>query len=386
MKRLALTALALCLALAPGCYDLTELTELGLIESVAIDTSAAGEGYEFTAEFMTPADRGDDAIQGKGFEPWLASADGPTLHAAINHIRRRVSRLPFYQHAEVVVFGRPLAQRGLTSALDLLTRDSRGRRTLRLVVTEGTGREALAATSGLETTAAGALVGLLEIQQTMGYSRMVSLNEFMLMATSEAGMGLLPLVRAAKQPGSAAGEDEPLLEVAGLGIFDGDRLVGTVEGPAARGVLWLRGELGRGALFGTLPGGQVSAEFSGVSSRTRAAFVRGEPAIRVEIQGRLTLLEDGFGVPLVKKVPMMEDLFEAQVRTEVEAALDEVLRGMRADVFGFADALHRSDHRQWQRLKGSWREWLAGLNVEVDVKLSLGHLGLTTTRILFGGP
>lgn len=223
------------------------------------------------------------------------------------------------------------------------------------------------------------------------------------------------------EPPQPRGQFVGRMRVAGTAVFKGDRLVGFLDDRETRGLLWVRDEVevggttllaaGQGGRplprrpdlieppemiepdtiiekrFGRIPDGG----YGGVS----AFLIRSNTELQPRLEGpdRITIrvksrfeddvVENGTYLdlddPLV--IRELERLLSRVVEETIRATVDKVQHELRADVFGFADAVRRKYPREWEsRLKTRWDELFPTVRVEYDILGRIRRTGLT------GGP
>lgn len=122
MRRFGLCSIPLVLALLlTGCWNRTELNEIGLISALGIDRSE--EGWIVTYQFINPsaisAGTGGASKAGGGESPvHVFSSEGPTLREAIDVSYTESPRRLYFPHADVLVLGKEAARKSITDVID----------------------------------------------------------------------------------------------------------------------------------------------------------------------------------------------------------------------------------------------------------------------------
>lgn len=75
---------------------------------------------------------------------------------------------------------------------------------------------------------------------------------------------------------------------------------------------------------------------------------------------------------------------EALINREVERRCRNAVaraKGLRSDVFGFGDKLHRTHPQVWRKIENRWEETFPYVNVDIQADFSLEHSGLLTRSL-----
>lgn len=75
----------------------------------------------------------------------------------------------------------------------------------------------------------------------------------------------------------------------------------------------------------------------------------------------------------------MEEKEELKIKEDIENTIRKVQEEYKSDIFGFGEAIHRSNPEMWNLLKKDWddREF-PDLKVHTEVDVKIRRLGTTT--------
>lgn len=385
MRALLAALLSSAIVATSGCWDQIEINQLAIIIGLAVDADGV-DRVAVSAQVSVPSSSSGSpqASDGGGGRPRYALTQGAGLTPfdALRALTLTLSRAPFLAHLRVVIVSRALAERGLAATLDYLERDPSPRGTVWLTVSEGTAADVLAAQATLGQSSSQSLEDILRGQGTLGEVATVDIAKFVQLLSGDAKATYAPIVKTAPRPGGGQ-----VVRVEGTAIFIGDRLVGTLDEKATRGLLWLRGEIkgSRLAIVDQQGGTLVSMDVTGSSTRLKARFEAGRPRVDVAIMADATLSTyAGTETPDSSETYVrLTRAAEETIRAEVAAALAGA-QAARADVFGFADALHRADRHQWRKLADHWPDAFAQMEVKVDVSVRMSRFGLLLKHVAGG--
>jgi len=384
----------------PGCWNRREVETLGFVLAAAVDKAPEAGKLMVTVLIAKPqalAGGGDTAGSPREKPFWVTSSTGYTVFEAVRNFLSESPRRLFWAHNRFIVLGEELAREGIHDVLDFFNRDGETRWTVMVMVSKGIkGSDFLHTQFALAPLPPEGGTSLLEVAG-MGLSTVprTTLNDFLIDSEAE---GVEPVtVRTEAVPVQSspeqAGEKEKgeLLRediqirprVTGAAVFKADRLVGWLNKPETRGLLWVQGKTKSGILVIKLPGqsgGLVGLEMIRANSRVTPEIKDGKPRIRVQVRAEAAIGDvRGMVEPLKNQdvILKMERRMATVIRNEILAALDKA-RALKSDFFGFGASIHRGLPREWSRLRERWDEEFSSLAVDIEVKATIRRSGLTT--------
>ena len=171
--------------------------------------------------------------------------------------------------------------------------------------------------------------------------------------------------------------------ITGAAVFKGDRLVGWLNQPETRGLLWIKDQVNSTIIVIKQPGHED--DFIGLElMQARGGFSPevdegGRLSYTVEVEAQAVLGDaqrfiDPFAWPEVWEV--MERRMATVIENEIMATVAKA-QELNSDIFGFGAALKRTDTALWQQEKDRWDETFPYLDVQVEVKADILRSGLT---------
>ncbi len=310
----------------------------------------------------------------------MTSATGGTVFDAARNRATQVSRHIYWGHCVVLIIGEKAARQGIRKNLGFFLRSPQPRETMWVMVAKGEAKNLLMAQPGLEKTSAQA-IGFLA-RSKAGYS--VNLKDLTIMLASIGNEPIASRIEVIKTVSTPyAGQQIPVEEVqlTGTAAFKDDKLVGWLDERETRGLLWLRGEVGKGVITIPFPGKpeyNLSLDMIRASSKIIPEYQNG----RVSFTVKLILegdLEEGQGQTNVADpsfIPAVEKELEKDVKKRADLALHRAQVDFKSDIFGFGDTFHRSYKNEWKQLKGNWNEVFTKAEVRISVKAFVRRSGL----------
>ncbi len=375
-----------------GCWDAREINQLALVMAVGVDQAEDSNRFLVTAQIARPAvagaGGGGDGGGGQEEPVFTASADGDTLFEAIRNLARFTSRRIMWAHNMVIVIGESVAREDITPVIDFFTRNQELRLRTWIVVARGTDARSIVTTkTGMENIPGASIAALLRYAELPGESVRADVARALWSFLASDVNVILPAIRLSPHlapAGNQEGEKASALqaELKGVAIFNGTRLVGFVDEDAARGLLWIRGELRNSVITLSCPG--HPARNMAVEIRSPSVDVTSEirgqrPTfrIRVDTEGWLNeqdcVTED---IDVMQLQEMTEERFAEGIEEDIRSALDSVQRNLGTDVFLYGFRIHRQHPQWWRTNKDHWNDMFPEVATEVSVQARIPRMGI----------
>lgn len=388
----ALTALAL-LFLVPGCWSRREIEDLAFVTMAGVDIGRDPSEVILTVHIARPS-----AIAGTGGmaqerQVSVVSSTGSTIGEASDNLAEVLPRRITWAHSTVVAAGEEYAREGISGLLDFLARVESTRETVILmIVREGTAFDLMQVEHGLDQLPSAAVLGMVQnASHVTSTSVLTTVNDALKLLETPGtemtmpGMRVKPLESASGQPPNTAGQLQrstlsSSAEVAGVAVFRGDRLAGWLDQEQARGLQWLRGEVTSAIVpvsHPTDPGTTVSLKVKSSRSSVGTAMVDGNPEVRI-VAEVVAIIGDSEETPTPSYWGVASDLeraLESAIQAEITATIDQGVRKLPSDIFGFGTTLYRANPQQWNQLESQWGELLEQIQVEIEVQANMPQTG-----------
>lgn len=384
-RAVAAACASLLALLLAGCWDRRELNELGISMAMGIDR--AGDQYEVTVQVVQPGEVTQKDGQSGRAPVTVYKASGATLFEALRRMTNDSPRKIYSSHLRFAIFGEEAARQGIGDALDLLSRDNELRTDFYLLVAKGTTAEnVLDILTPMEKIPANKVYRSIDMsERNGGFTAAVSLDEFISVYVSD---GKEPTVGGVE----VAGSDEagrfrenvktirPAARIlnAGLAVFREDKLVGWLDEAESRGYNIVVGNVKKAVDHVACPqGGNVALEWVDSTSKLRGSVRNGAPRLKVDVRVEENIGEVQCALDLNRSSDIRELERRAEQRVEELArqAVEAMQKTYGSDVFGFGEAIHRSDPRAWRSLKKDWEEAFKSARVDVKATVKIRRSG-----------
>lgn len=376
-----------CASLLQGCWDRTEVNDLGLITGAAIDRQDENHIRLAVQIFVPRASGGGGGGMEMGSKggvgtssTFVHSAVGENIADALSHLQERMPRRLFWGHAEVILFGEAEARHGIRDDIDYLMRAPQPRERAYIYVCSGQARQVLEMQATLERDSSEALR---EIAKS-GESMSVTMTQLAKMLADESGAAALPWLKR-NAPRTKTNPDGSANYSNGTAVFKDDRMVGVVDDATTRGILWLRNEIKNGVITVRPEGGQgsVSAKVLRGKTTLKPRIAGGKWSMTVRIKTDTDALQNASSVNLMTSqaaVRSVEKALEQDLTARVDMALQKVQKNLKADVFDFAGAFHRAYPKAWHRYGSRWDENFPEVEVKVIPQVRMLRPGLSNAQ------
>lgn len=380
-RRVALlTALLLGACLAQGCWNYREVETYSIVAGIAVDKGYEGYKYHLTFDIADTSHVSKD----KPVKTLLIESEGDTMFEAIRNALKRTGLVLYFQNCQVVVVGREVAEESILPVLDFLVRDHEFRPTIELFVSEeGTAKEVFkleATTMSIASFEIDKIYENIEMYNPVAAYQLLY-EDYNTLAARGRELALASL-RVMENMGKET------VEINGMALFNKDRLIGFLTAEDARLATFVMDRVRGGVLKVKAPGGNTIAALEVFGNKTNVEPQAGDGAVRftvcTETDASLGELDKTENVSDRDKIAGFEAAAEMQLRNEIVRVVKAVQQ-TGSDIFGFGEALHRSDPGAWYHLEEGWDETFRRAQVEVNCNIGIRNQGAKKMPVKAGG-
>ncbi|USK69773.1 Ger(x)C family spore germination protein [Peribacillus asahii] len=380
------------LTLTSGCWSKKELTDLAFVSALGIDKNEEGR-YVGTIQIINPANvAGGLQGGGGGQAPSITtySATGDNIVEMSRRASTTISRRLYYAHTNLVVINDGLAkEEGITKILDAFDRDPEFRTTATIVIAHNTKAADIVKTlTGVDKIPANKVIKTLkfteqrwgehmEINIQDGIKDLVSpgkepvISGFRVNGNAEQGKKLENIQQSAL---------EATLQADGLAVFKDGKLVDWFQGETARGVTWILDKIKGTDININWEGEKEAIAYQVLRQKTKvsANVKNGQLKISIHVRAEGDIGEVTVPVDLTDPSVLLniEKALKKEIQKEIHNAIQRAQKE-QSDIFGFGEAVHRSDPKAWKKLKQDWNNvYFPELKVDVKVEAFVRRTGL----------
>ncbi|MEK4715576.1 Ger(x)C family spore germination protein [Sporosarcina sp. FSL K6-5500] len=390
MKKYTFVLLILSLVLT-GCWDRRELNEIAITLALGIDK--VDEEFQLTAQVVVPSEVSMKQSSGRSTVT-LFQATGETIFEAFRKMTIDSPRKIYPGHLRMLVIGEELAKAGVGESLDLLSRDWELRSDFYVVVAKDkTAAEILNVTTPIESIPANKMFNTLKTsEENWAVTKGVTLDELLGDLITDGKDAVLTGIQVFgnQEVGSSKQNVESITPAAQiqydyLAVFRQDKLVGWLNESESKGYNYIIDSVKSTVASISCPEeGKVSIEVINSKSELKGKINKGEPEVNVtiEVEGNVGEVECHIDMKDTKTIDALEKSYEKELKEIVHQTIETVQKQYKTDIFGFGQAIHRSNPKTWKKIKNQWDEIFPELTVNVEVDMEIYHTGTVSNSFL----
>ncbi|MFB9758948.1 Ger(x)C family spore germination protein [Ectobacillus funiculus] len=387
--------LCVCTVFLTGCWDQRELNKIALVMALGLDKAKGKEEYRVSYQVVNPTEISGKTGTGRTTPVTVYSNSGSTIFEALRNAAEVTPRQLMISHISIIVIGEELAKEGVHGILDFFERDDEGRLTSNLLIAKNTeAKEVLKTLTPIERVPAIAIEGKLETmvkKLSKGYS--VELDEVIRGALRKGGGPVISgveLIGNAKSGAKASGikitTPAAVIRISGLAMFKQGKLVGWLNGETARGTTVINNKLrGSAVTIGCKQKKRgLSIEVRRSKTKIRTSVRNHIPTIHLFIkqEGSIGQIFCAIDLKKSKEIRKLEKKWAQEMKKEVQEAIAQAQK-KQTDVFGFGEALERTNKHEWIKMEKNWGNLFAKSKVEVHVETRIRRPGMRSIPYLF---
>ncbi len=376
-KAYPLTAKLIALLLIPlitsGCWDSRELDTLSIVTGVGIDQTQQPDMVDVTVQVgkVNQSSGSKDNGGSEGSAYLTLKSTKSSIFEAVRSLTHENSRRLFFEHNQVIVFGREQAEKGIQPYLDFFMRDHETRMEVWVLVADEDASTVLSTDSELEKIPAIGLVRLIKNQEATSEAFGVTLLDVASKLNTRTDSMLVPVVKILKQ-----GETSKP-SITDMAVFKKDKLVGELTKSEARGYAWTADKISSSILELITPDGKASLEVARSKSKTEPVIRpdgKIEFSVEVRMQGKIGELSGFQDMDIGALTHLLEQLAANRIKKEVLEAFTKAQQ-LNSDIFGLGEAIHRKHPKYWETIEDKWDEIFPTVQLKVEAEVKLRGTG-----------
>ncbi|MCM3718575.1 Ger(x)C family spore germination protein [Fictibacillus phosphorivorans] len=388
---------SLCLLILTGCWDQNELDELSIVMGIGINLDNKGH-LIVTYQVVNPTTVAPGLMgEGGGKQPIFTvyESKGKNLMEATRNASKETSRRLFFAHARMLVFSEKLAKKNIYEALDMMSRDPEVRSTIQVLIARNTTPSKILRTfTAIDKVTSDEVTAILNItEQNWGENVQQDINEVLQSIINEGGEPLINGIELTGDKDLAVTSrnyevGEPArVKLSGMGVFKKGKLKGWLDGPNARGVLWLKGKIKSTVVTVPCNNNKKGYAIEVVRSNTElSASTKGDvPTIDVKVFPETNIAETNCSVNLQdpSEIVKIEKEFNNVIQKEIMKTV-KAAQGYNSDILGFGELLYRENPKKWNHMyKKKYNRVFPEIKVQVKVDSRIRRSGIRTSPFLF---
>ncbi|MFC0471106.1 Ger(x)C family spore germination protein [Halalkalibacter kiskunsagensis] len=391
MKGKVVTLLLVCLFILPGCWDITEIEEIGFVLATALDPLDDEEVIEkYERETGRPVPKGmfqltnhvviPGQIEGGGEEggsggvPFfnIRSAGMTSFKNSRNFAARR-SRKMNSQHLKVVIINEELAREGIIKHLiDLFIRDHEMRRDVLVLISEGKGYEILENKLPLETTPA---LSINMISDNAGRSHKTPPQKFigeLINNIISDQSYIVPRIVQTEE-----------FNVAGAAVFLGkeNKMVGWLGEYDVQGYGWVTSEI-ENEIVEAFYGSEQSPfvyETDSADNQIRYKHEEGKDVFDITIKTEGFFVDnwiESIDLDSQETIRKLEEAVAKEIERQANKVIEKMQTEFHTDIFKLHEQVKINNYSYWQEIKDHWDGnggAFSQAEIHVEAKVKIRH-------------
>ncbi len=393
-------------AMFTGCYDRREIDDMAYPIALGFDKGEANE-LRMTLQVALPTTISGGEGGGGGGEKSVTviTVDTPSIYSGLSMLNTFVSKQINLSHVKAIIFSKELAKEGISKYLHAMIRNREFRPNARIIVSRGSAEDFIAAVKPkLETNPAKYYELLLGAYEYTGFSTDTQMINFYHKTESESIQAVAVLADVSKYKSSdefnlnnstykEKGRSYPLegdfkagdlpktgelnIEVMGLAVFNGGRMVGELDGEETTYHLMLEGKFD--SMFFTMPDPMKSDNFIVLNiKRSRRTKKRVEingdkPKLcaKVFLESDILSIQSGINYEEGENTTKLEQSTETFIKEGIIKYLDKSIKIFGTDTNGFGKQVKSKflTWKEWEQFDWLTKYKKSTYDIEVDVKI-----------------
>ncbi len=377
----------LLLNVLSGCWNRRELNELAITVAFAIDH--ANDQYIITTQVVNPAEVAAKQGGGQRTAVTIYQEKGDTVFEAIRRLTSVTPRKLYFPHIRILVLSEEVAKKGIGDVIDFLSRDHELRSDFYvLIAKDAKAEDVLKVLTHLEDIPANKLFTSLETsEKAWAPSMAVTLDELTADIVAEGKEAQLTglqikggIPKAEKSEHVQEIETDVDLKYTGMAVFKDDKLIGWLNEADSKTINYVQGNVKStiGVVSCPEEKGKVAIEVIRTKADLKAKVENGLPkgTIEIKIEGNVGDVQcRKLDLSKTKTIDDLEKESERRSKEMFESTIAKVQEEFKVDVFGFGEAIHRSNPDYWKKVKKEWNEKFADMAIEVKTDVKIRRVG-----------
>lgn len=411
-KVISIFLIIIQLTIISSCYDAREIDDVTYIIAIGAD-KGPGDTFKFTFQYLIPGSApGGAGGTGGGESSNITNVSilAPSLMGALTILNELTGKQANVSHTVLTVTSEELSKKGVSAYAREMRRNKEFRPNTIVTVSRGSAEDYLKSINlNQESDPTKFYQLIFESKSLTGFNTGTNIFEFYGRMTSKAispvadlvGVGNISSSNELSTDASTYKEKDHVLplegdykagdipqtgnqngELMGIAVFDGDKMVGELDGNETMSYLMIIGEFKRGIL--TLSDPKVKEKLVSLIIKQRkkpqiqVKMKNGSPDIKVKIdlEADIVAIHSDVNYETIENLPILEKTGSAFIKKDTELMLNKVASDYKSDIFGFGKYM-RKQFLTWDEWSNfNWLSKFQYSNFKVDVDLKIRRPGL----------
>jgi len=370
LKLIAVFMIIICLT---GCWNRRELDSLSVLVGIGIDKTDEPQKVNVTAQIAIPSKikTSGNKDESSSSAYWNIQYKAENVFTALRESTFSASRKLYIGQNPIVLFGEDLARDGVQKHIDFFLRDHEARLNEYIVIAKGKAGAILNVKPELEKLPGLNIEKLIDLHYATSKVISARLMDFVSSLASGTTSPVAPMIQV-----DGASENQKL-SMSGTAVFKNDKLTGELDMVQTRGYLWVVDKVKGGLINTKTPNGVICLEILHSKSKMTAKKKEdGSFVIKIAINADINAgnQEEAYNLLLPENISYVENQASDTIKSEIKASLNKAWE-LKADIFGFGEAIKRKDYKKWESIKDDWDNIFPEIETELEVAVKLRGTG-----------
>ncbi|MDN4090605.1 Ger(x)C family spore germination protein [Paenibacillus polymyxa] len=373
--------------LLTGCVDRTELNELAITTATGIDGHKGDwiNTYQIIIPSAMTTGSGGSSTGASQSAVHTFSTHGKTLRETVMKSSLEYPRKLYFAQNNILVIGKKAAEQGIEEIIDIYLRNLDSRETVKVFIANGEARDFLRKLVPPEKIPGQALEKIIERDSKLGsIYPAISMYEFISKISSDSAAGVPEISLVGSEPEKLDSVDvfketsaKNKLKLSGLSIFQKDKRVGFLNEKESMGVSWLNNQI-KSTTVNYVDGNVMSA-FLIRKAKVKVTPIKNLNHYYLNVDVKAT--GDLLSASSQREMKDMQSIHQLQMQA-AEIIKLQIQEGWKAlqqkniDLIGVGNKIHHKYPKDWKKIKETWPEEFANMDIKIGVKMKLARPGL----------
>ena len=367
--------------LLTGCWDRTELKQLGIVMGIAVDKDTDSGEFIISTQMLRPTALSTQSPSTeKPVEKVVTT--GKTIFETIRKANLEFDRKGFFAHIKVILISEDLAREGLLPVLDFFQRGKEIRGYVFVCIVKNAAASAIleSDTGGIEPIPAVRLKDMMEDTKFELKATKINLLNFY---KESIGSGIEPVVGVIEFEKDKFSKKH--VKMSGGAVFNKDKLVGYLNEHQTIGYRWCKGEVESGAVSIPSPLNEnryESVEVKKANTTIKPTVKGNDISFTINVEGEgiitelevMTSLEDN--TRKLEHMKKTQEKLNKQIEKDIKLTIEKAQKEFHSDILGFGRALNKEEPKVWNQVKNDWNERFSEVPYTVNVHFKINSTGL----------
>ncbi|CAM4346794.1 spore gernimation protein GerLC [Bacillus manliponensis] len=374
---LKIVCCVVCFVYVSGCAEQVEIEERGFVVGVAFDLAKEKDSnpvMKGTYQMVLPRKLTPEGAQAGGENYINVSAKADGVFAQLRIIAKKVSRILFFPHIQVLMFSEDLLRKPyvLENTLDVFFRDHEMRRNILIFVTKDKAEKVLGQNAEPENLPSKYIDMIAEhAKKNAQMIEAIRIGELQEKINARRSF-VLPILSLTKQS----------INMEGAALFRGKdgKMVGKLSGDKTLGLNYIIGEEIGG--FFTIRKDNKLVTYEVQKIRRKIDVVVEEPKkpkfiVDITLDGTLAELHfSGHGK--VMEGEALKKYIANEMEKKIKSTIKIVQKKYKVDVLELGREYTRKDYKKWKKVEKDWDQganYFSQCDIDVHVHPNIEHSG-----------